>query len=293
MRKRFVLWTLPLIVIGACSREPAAFNDVDIANAADAARGSVDNYAALPSETPPPRPAATTPAPAPVPTPTAEATAPTDDTEGAEAAAAVVRRYYGLIGAGRYAQAWRLWDDDGRASEMSRQAFAASFAKYADYRAQVGTPGRVDAGAGQRYVTVPVRISGRLKDGNRPFAMEGPVTLHRTADIDGATPAQRSWRISASGVRPRPGEATPAPETPDRVTTRYRCDDGTAFTAVFDNRADTVTLRFGKGEEVRLPSERPASGIWYRSPRYELRGKGRNATLTRGRAMPVDCIAVR
>ncbi|UVO51523.1 MliC family protein [Sphingomonas sp. SUN019] len=289
MRSFLVSCALPLIAIGGCSRESDVSNEVDIATAADAARGSVDNYAALPDEAPPrPQPAATKPA-----APAFGEVTTAADAEGVEAAAAVVCHYYALIGAGRYPQAWRLWDDDGRASEMSQQAFAASFDKYAEYRAEVGAPGRIDAGAGQRYVTVPIRISGRLKEGDRPFAMEGPVTLHRTAEIDGASPEQRRWRISSSGVRPRRGEATPAPdpETPDRVTTRYRCDDGTAFTAVFDNRADAVTLRFGAGEVVRLPSERPASGIWYRNSRYELRGKGRNATLTRGRAMPVDCTA--
>lgn len=222
MRTLFASSILPLFFAAGCSREPASTNDVDIATAADTARGSVDNYAALPDHTPSPKPASTRQALVPEPMLAPKPTATPLEAESAEAAVTVVRQYYELIGAGRYAQAWQLWDDDGRASEMSEEAFAASFAKYADYHAAIGAPGRIDAGAGQRYITVPVRVSGRLKDGARSFAIAGPVTLHRVADIDGATPAQRNWRISASGVRPRPDELAPArnPETPDRVTTR-------------------------------------------------------------------------
>lgn len=289
MHKLSVHCALSLFVIAACSREPNASNEVDIATAADVARDTVENYADLPPATRAPRPIA----PAPAPTMSTPPPAASDeDGPGAKAAAALVRHYYDLIAKEDYASAWRLWDNDGAASEMTEQDFAASFAKYASHGATVGSPGRIDAGAGQRYVTVPVRISGRLKDGDRPFVMAGPVTLHRTADIDGATQAQRHWRISASGVRPRPLETTAQGlDSPARTTARYRCDDGTDFTVVFDNRARVATLDFGKGESVRLPSERPASGIWYRNPRYELRGKGRSAMLTRGRAMPVDCVA--
>lgn len=121
--------------------------------------------------------------------------------DSGEAAAAVVRRYYALIGRKRYGDAYDLWEP--AAVGMSRAAFVASFAKFADYRAEVGAPGRVDAGAGQRYVTVPARAYGTLTAGG-PFKLVGTLTLHRTADIDGATAAQRSWRIRSSDMKPRP-----------------------------------------------------------------------------------------
>jgi hypothetical protein len=41
----------------------------------------------------------------------------------------------------------------------------------------------------------------------------------------------------------------------------------------FDNRNDIVTIYF-RGDTSVLRSCRPASGIWYRNARYELRGKG-------------------
>ncbi|MGN7160951.1 hypothetical protein [Sphingomonas sp. SAFR-052] len=130
---------------------------------------------------------------------------------GPQEAVAVLNQYFAAIAARRYADAYRLWNGRGEASGMSEQAFADSFAKYADYRATIGTPGRIDAGAGQRYIEIPVRVTGRLRDGT-PISLAGPVTLHRTGDIDGATAEQRSWRIDNSGLKPRPVTDTTTPQ---------------------------------------------------------------------------------
>ncbi|MFX8000704.1 hypothetical protein ABTK84_19600, partial [Acinetobacter baumannii] len=78
------------------------------------------------------------------------------------------------------------------------------FARYSEYHANIGAPGPVDAGAGQRYVTVPVQIYARLKQSRKPLYQIGTVTLHRTADIDGASPEQRQWRIQSIEVKDAP-----------------------------------------------------------------------------------------
>lgn len=137
--------------------------------------------------------------------------APVATEAGPQEAVAVLNRYFAAIGSRRYDDAYRLWNGRGEASGMSVKAFADSFAKYADYRATIGTPGRIDAGAGQRYIEIPVRVTGRLRDGT-PVSMAGPVTLHRTGDIDGATAEQRSWRIQNSGLKPRLATDTTAPQ---------------------------------------------------------------------------------
>ena len=136
------------------------------------------------------------------PAPQAAAPAPAPDPASPAAAAELVRRYHALIGAGDYAAAYRLWQGEGAAAQMSAADFAASFAKYASYSAEIGTPGRLDPGAGNVYVEVPVRITGQLRSGGA-FRMEGPMRLHRVNDVPGATPAQRNWQIVASGIRPR------------------------------------------------------------------------------------------
>ena len=146
------------------------------------------------------------PSSVPAPAPTGIVAEP-----GADAAVQVLRDYFAAIDERRYGDAWRLWGDGGQASGMSQAAFAQSFAKYAEYRAAMGAPGRIDAGAGQRYIQIPVRVTGKLRDGT-PVSLAGPVMLHRAGDIDGATAEQRAWRISDSGLKPRPATEPIVPQ---------------------------------------------------------------------------------
>ncbi|MEO7679817.1 MAG: hypothetical protein ABIS14_03860 [Sphingomonas sp.] len=211
--------TLSLILVTGCTPNStdATNQSLDIGGAADAARNDIARYAAgqnerratlqqAPRTATPPRPAPLRP-PAPgtpggLPddrTPIAEASATPDSAQGA---ATIVETYYALLGEGKYSRAWALWDGDGKASGMTTDAFAASFDRYSEYHANIGAPGVVDAGAGQRHVTVPVQVYARLKQGAAPVYLIGSVTLHRTADIDGATAAQRSWHLSSVDLKP-------------------------------------------------------------------------------------------
>ncbi|MHA6718238.1 hypothetical protein ACX40Y_02185 [Sphingomonas sp. RS6] len=125
--------------------------------------------------------------------------------ESAQGAANIVQTYYALIEQGRYRDAWALWSDDGKASGTDAAGFAASFGDYSEYHANVGAPGQIEAGAGQRYVSVPVQVYGRLKADGKPFNRLGEVTLHRAGDIDGASEEQRQWRIRAIKFNDNPG----------------------------------------------------------------------------------------
>lgn len=126
-------------------------------------------------------------------TPVAEA--PVADTS-AQGAADVVRHYYALIAAGRFADAWRLWSDGGKASGKTEADFAAGFAAYRDDHAQVDAPGAIEGAAGSLYVDVPVQLHGHLRDGS-PFARRATVTLRRVNDVPGSTAEQRRWHISS------------------------------------------------------------------------------------------------
>ncbi|MEO9130185.1 MAG: hypothetical protein ABI240_03145 [Sphingomonas sp.] len=207
------LAALSLLLITGCSSgdDVAANRAVDINAAAVQAQGSVDAYAANAAADATPAPTGS-PAPLEPPapgtpggladdrTPVSEAPFTPDSAQGA---ADVVQTYYALIGEGKYARARLLWENGGMASGANPDAFAARFAPYSEYRANIGAPGDVDAGAGQRYVTVPVQIAARLKSGAAQYQI-GSVTLHRTADIDGATAAQKSWHIRSIDLKPTP-----------------------------------------------------------------------------------------
>jgi len=199
-----------LLLLAACGGSQAgdaeneARNVVDINAAAVEAQGDIDTYRARSLENQPmPMP----PAPGePGGLPDDRTPLPEGpiDPESAQGAAQVVQHYYALLESGRYREAWQLWGESGQASGMSADAFAASFDKYKEYHANIGAPGRIDAGAGQRYVEVPVQVYGTLKGGGRPFNLRGNVILHRTADIPGATPEQRRWHIKDTSIKPRP-----------------------------------------------------------------------------------------
>ncbi len=198
---------IPLLAIGGCSGGGGGGNTVDVAAAASKAESDIANYAAMPDASAPaaaPSPAAST-TPVALRTPVASTTvAGADDVSPA----GVVRHYTDALAARRYDEAWALWDDGGAASGMTREAFAASFDRYATYRATVGTPFDADAGAGQRYITVPVVVTGSLKSGG-PFRLEGPVVLHKAADgIESDDPHAHDWRIRSSEMKPRLAKST-------------------------------------------------------------------------------------
>jgi hypothetical protein len=122
--------------------------------------------------------------------------------DSAQGAAQVLQAYYALIDIGKYDDAWALWGEDGAASRMTADAFATSFDSYTEYHANIGAPGAIDAGASQRYVTVPVQVYGRMKAGGKPFYRIGSITLHRVGNVDGASAAQTKWRIRTADLKP-------------------------------------------------------------------------------------------
>ena len=225
----------------------------------------------------------------PPPPPATKAAAPSIEQGSAEGAAAVVRAYYAALAARDYGAAWRMWDHGGEASGLSEAAFASSFAPYATYSARIGTPGRIEPGAGQRYVTVPVEINGTLRSGERAFHARGSVALHRVADIDGASESARRWHLHSVDVTRITGVS--AAGVPAVASALYRCMDGSRLHVRFDNRSDTATISRDGVVIGVLAGQRPASGIWYRSDRLGLRGKGRDATFTEPGKPPMACRA--
>ena len=56
--------------------------------------------------------------------------------------------------------------------------------------------------------------------------------------------------------------------------------NGQKLEMTFDKIKDNVTVYFNN-EEIKLTSQQPASGIWYKNDHYELRGKGEEIELTK------------
>ncbi len=129
--------------------------------------------------------------------PTAEPDEPGEPT--AEDAAAVLDQYFSAIGTGNYEAAYNLWRNEGEASGQTYDEFVEGFGQTASISWEIGEPGDIDAGAGQRYIEVPVRIVARTTGGESQ-QFQGVYVLHHTADIEGATPEQRLWRLDSAEV---------------------------------------------------------------------------------------------
>jgi hypothetical protein len=117
---------------------------------------------------------------------------------GVQDAVAVLRDYFSAIEQHDYAHAWSLWSDGGRSSGQTAQQFADGFANTAHVVVQAGTPGRLDAAAGSRYIEIPVTVEAAQRDGSvRRYT--GSYTLRR-AVVDGASADQRAWRIASANL---------------------------------------------------------------------------------------------
>lgn len=69
----------------------------------------------------------------------------------------------------------------------------------------------------------------------------------------------------------------------------YTCTDGSQFWASFPEGEALIT--FQDKQPLVLLQRRSGSGFLYSSGRYELRGKGKQATWTVGRSVPTTCNA--
>lgn len=118
------------------------------------------------------------------------------DPKSPQGAGQVLQRYFGLIEAGRRAEADSLWSDSGTPLE-----FADRLAQYREIHANIGAPGRPEGAAGSVYVEIPVQLYGRTTDG-KEFSARGTMTLRRSNDVPGSTPEQREWRIYRSDFPP-------------------------------------------------------------------------------------------
>lgn len=125
------------------------------------------------------------------------------DPKSAQGAGQVLQLFGGLLEQRKFADARKLWSDQGRARGQSEAEFIAAYDRYAEIHSEVGAPGTMEGAAGSAYVEVPFRLYGRLQDG-KPFNQVGTVTLRRANDVPGSSEEQRSWRIYRTDLQPRP-----------------------------------------------------------------------------------------
>ncbi len=121
---------------------------------------------------------------------------------GADAAVQVIRDYFAAINLRNYAGAYALWRGQGQASGVSAERFAQDFANTSGVSVEIGQPGPIDPGAGQRRIDVPVSLIVRNSDGSEQ-RYRGQYALQRTV-VDGASDDLRAWRITSAQLSAAP-----------------------------------------------------------------------------------------
>ena len=102
----------------------------------------------------------------------------------------------------------------------------------------------------------------------------------------GAAEAQTTAPAPQAGVPSPPAAASSAEAQPPGLEVMYACPGGTDFAAVFSKDGDLATLTVPGQPEIELSRQQAGSGFAYGDSYYELRGRGREATLTAaGRSM--------
>lgn len=100
-----------------------------------------------------------------------------------------LRNYFTRINAGDLDAARQLWREGQAPGQLVGEDVVG-------ISAQIGEPSRIDAGAGQRFIEIPVTVQQTLADGQLRMG-RGIYTLH-ASPVEGATPG---WRISAAQQR--------------------------------------------------------------------------------------------
>ena len=138
----------------------------------------------------------------PAATPSRRATRPSVASTPADSVgdpAAIVRAYYAAIRAHDFLRAYRMWETSGQRNVRSFAQFEAGFDSTETVDVKTSAPGRVEGAAGSRYVTVPVEIDSRLRNGTRQ-KFTGTYTLRRVV-VPGASDAHRRWHLYAANIR--------------------------------------------------------------------------------------------
>jgi glucose/arabinose dehydrogenase len=135
-------------------------------------------------------------------TPTAEETPQREQSldDDQKTAVDVLKNYYAAINAKEYEKAYKLWSNEGEASDQTFDQFKKGFAETRSVEITITSEDLiVEGAAGSRFITIPVKIRSVMKNGKtQNFAGE---YILRKVMVDGATAEQMKWHINSATIK--------------------------------------------------------------------------------------------
>jgi hypothetical protein len=114
---------------------------------------------------------------------------PAIDPKSSEAAELLVGSFVKLLNQGRFGDAYMLLGPGA----SPRTQFETDFAGYSHLNVIADAPGDREGAAGSIYLSVPLRISGRLN--GRDVERRATAVVRRVNDVPGSSEAERRWHI--------------------------------------------------------------------------------------------------
>jgi hypothetical protein len=105
------------------------------------------------------------------------------------------QRYFDLLAAGEFEQAYVMWAPNTPTGEGGSDLFERSMLAYQSFDGKTMGDARTEGAAGTLYAKVPVQVSG-LRRGES-FSRGGTMELARCNDVPGCSDDERRWKIRA------------------------------------------------------------------------------------------------
>ncbi|ALM52929.1 hypothetical protein [Halomonas huangheensis] len=105
------------------------------------------------------------------------------------------QRYFDLLTAGEFEQAYEMWGPDTPIHQSGSRRFEQSMLAYQAFHGEMTGEARTEGAAGTLYAEVPIRVSGARR--GEPFSNDGTMTLQRCNDVPGCSEEQRRWRLDS------------------------------------------------------------------------------------------------
>jgi hypothetical protein len=120
------------------------------------------------------------------------------DPKSPEAAQRLVEQFADRLEARRFGEAYELIAD--MLPTWKEGEFSGEYSAKREIRTEVGKPTAPEGAAGSVYITVPLSVSGRERNGDR-FRESWTLTLRRVNDVPGSSTEQRRWHIERIDVK--------------------------------------------------------------------------------------------